>query len=148
MKGAWGWQNCSQVNSHKAVLSLSLCSVENVTFCMPATGPCSEPDESNPQLPAYCPKIHSNIILPSMHRSSKRSLPFRFSNQNFVFFISSIHSACPTHLILFDLMAPILEACKLWSSSSCSLLQRSVLTTLVYVFPLVWETKFHIHTKQ
>jgi hypothetical protein len=35
-------------------------------------------------LPPYFPKIHSNIVLPSMPRSSKWSLPFRFSNQNIV----------------------------------------------------------------
>jgi len=32
----------------------------------PATGPCSESNESSTQLPTDFPKIHSNIILPSM----------------------------------------------------------------------------------
>jgi len=35
-------------------------------------------------LPSYFPKIHSNIIFPSTTRFSKRSLPFRFSDQNIV----------------------------------------------------------------
>jgi hypothetical protein len=32
--------------------------------------------------PSYCFKIHFNIILPSLSRSSKRSLSYRSSNQN------------------------------------------------------------------
>jgi hypothetical protein len=35
-----------------------------------------------------------------MPRSSKWSLPFRFSNQNVVFLITTMHATCPTHLIL------------------------------------------------
>jgi len=34
--------------------------------------------------PPYFPKIHSNIILPSMTRSSEWPLHFRFADQNFV----------------------------------------------------------------
>jgi hypothetical protein len=50
----------------------------------PATGPYPEPDASSPQLRPYFPKIHSNIILSPMLRSSENCLPFRFSDQNFV----------------------------------------------------------------
>jgi len=46
------------------------------------------------------PKIHSNFNFPSMPRSSKWSLPFRFSNQNIIC-ISHISHACymslPSH---------------------------------------------------
>jgi len=35
-------------------------------------------------LPPYFPKTHSNIIVLCTPRSSKRSLPFRFSNQNII----------------------------------------------------------------
>jgi hypothetical protein len=41
----------------------------------PATGPYPEADESSPHLPTLFYNTYSNIIL-----SSKRSLPFRFSN--------------------------------------------------------------------
>jgi hypothetical protein len=55
------------------------------------------------------------------------------------------------------------EAYKLCSSSLCSLTQPPATSSLlgpklpsapyfhtlpIYVLPLVWETKFHIHTKQ
>jgi len=43
--------------------------------------------------PSYFPKIHSNIIYPSMPVSSKWSLPFQFSNQNTVY-ISHLFQAC------------------------------------------------------
>jgi hypothetical protein len=42
----------------------------------PATGPYPEPDESNKH-PTYFPEIHFNIIIPSMPRSSERSLPIQ-----------------------------------------------------------------------
>jgi len=35
-------------------------------------------------IPPYFPKIHTIITLPSISRSSEWSLPFRFSDQNFV----------------------------------------------------------------
>jgi hypothetical protein len=50
----------------------------------PATGPCPEPDASNPHIPPRFPKIHSNIILPSTPASSEWSLHFRFSSQDIV----------------------------------------------------------------
>jgi len=49
----------------------------------PATGPYPESDASSPHLPLYFPEIHY-IILPSMPRWSRWSLPFRFSNQNII----------------------------------------------------------------
>jgi hypothetical protein len=75
-----------------------------------------------------------------------------------------MHATCSTHFIL-DLVTLIKfgGAYKLWSSSLCSLLQSSITssrlgpnilsalcsqTPSVCVLPLVWETKFHTHTKQ
>jgi len=53
----------------------------------------------------YFSYIHSNIIFPFTHRSSKRSLPFSFSNQNIVC-ISHLSHACymarPSHPPWFD----------------------------------------------
>jgi hypothetical protein len=49
----------------------------------PATGPCSEPDQSSPEpyrLP-YSFEIQLNTVLPSTTRSRKWSLPFRLSDK-------------------------------------------------------------------
>jgi hypothetical protein len=42
--------------------------------------PYSEPDASSQHLPSYFPKIHFNIIFPSIPRFSTWSPPFKFSN--------------------------------------------------------------------
>jgi len=48
----------------------------------PATRTYSEPDQSSPCSPSQFLKIHFNIILPSIHGSSKWSLSLSFSHQN------------------------------------------------------------------
>jgi len=48
--------------------------------------------------PIYFPKIHSNIIFPSTHRSSKWSLSFTSSNQN-ICISHLVRVTCPTHPI-------------------------------------------------
>jgi len=45
-------------------------------------------------MPTYFPKIHHNIILPSMPWSSDRSLPSTFPNQNFVRISCLSHACC------------------------------------------------------
>jgi hypothetical protein len=50
-------------------------------------------------LPPYLPKIHSNIFFLSTSRSSEWSLPYRFSNQNFVYisyFSHAPYMPCPS----------------------------------------------------
>jgi hypothetical protein len=42
--------------------------------------------------PPYIPKIHSNIILLYISKSSEWSVPFRFSNQNFVYISHYSHA--------------------------------------------------------
>jgi hypothetical protein len=47
----------------------------------PATGTYSEPDATNTNLPTqFHPTIHSNVIVPSMPRSSEWSFTFRITN--------------------------------------------------------------------
>jgi len=98
-------------------------------------------------------KIQFNILLPSMPRSSKWFLPFSSYSQNFIcIFLPYLpmHGACPAHVILLDLITLIIfgEEYKLWCSSLCSFLQLHVTSSLKLAFPLMWRTKFHMHTKQ
>jgi len=56
-------------------------------------------------LSPYFPKVHSNIIHPSLPGSSEWSLPFSFPTKIlYAFLISSVHATCPAHLILLDLI--------------------------------------------
>jgi len=58
--------------------------------------------------PPYFPKICSDIILPSMPRSSEWSLPFRLFDQNCVcFLISPVCATCPDILNLPGLITLI-----------------------------------------
>jgi len=87
------------------------------------TGPYPESHASAPQLPHF-PKIHSNIIVPSTHRSYEWSLyPSSFPTKIlYAFFTSSIHATCPAYLVPLYLITWG-EAQKLRSSSLCSLFQ-------------------------
>jgi hypothetical protein len=58
-----------------------------------------------PPPPSHFPKIYFNIILPSMSRSSKLPLSFRFPHQNPVWTSSIPHMCympCPSHSSRFD----------------------------------------------
>jgi len=88
-------------------------------------------ENSAVEFPPCFPKIHTNVVFPSTSGSSEWSLPFRFSDQNFVC-IYQLSQACyiPSHVILFKLITLIIfsEAYKLRSSchflcfrSKCSL---------------------------
>jgi hypothetical protein len=93
------------------------------------------------------------------------SFSFRFSNKNIVYIFYFSHacyiprSSHPPSFYHHN----IISWSKLWSSSLCSLLQphttssllgQNILlntlfsNTLICVLLLVWETKFHRHTKQ
>jgi len=85
-------------------------------------------------LPSSFLKIHSNIIFPSTHRSSKWTLPFRFPTKILTIFLISLMCATwHAHLIILDLITVIIfgEACKLRSSYSCSLLQTPATLSLL-----------------
>jgi hypothetical protein len=57
----------------------------------------------------YFPMTHFNINFLSIPGPSKWSLPFRPSIQNFVsFLIHPMHGVSLAHLILFDLIIPVL----------------------------------------
>jgi hypothetical protein len=55
----------------------------------------------------HFPKIHSNIIIASISRSSEWPLPFGVSNQNLVR-ISPMRATCPARVILLDLISLII----------------------------------------
>jgi hypothetical protein len=70
----------------------------------------------------YCFKNkHVNIIIPSTPRSSQWCLPFRFSDQNFVYIFHTSH-ACSDYLVFLDLITLII----IWGGTnyegSCSAL--------------------------
>jgi len=71
------------------------CSKESIN------GPYHQPDASTLYLPPYFPKIHSNIIISTMPRSSEWSPPFRSSNQNSV----CISDVLQVHSISYSLVS-------------------------------------------
>jgi hypothetical protein len=75
--------------------------------------------------------IHSNIIYPSTPRSSKRSLPIKYSDQNlYEFLIFSEHATCHAYLTLLDLIM-IGEGYIMWSFSLCRFLQPPFIPSLL-----------------
>lgn len=71
---------------------------ETWRFCIvllrTCTGHYPEPLESTPYPHTFYFNIHFNLIFPSTCRSSKWSLPFGFSNQNFVCFFIGFLCSC------------------------------------------------------
>jgi len=63
----------------------------------PTTGPYSDPDASTPLSPPYFSKIPSNIILPSMLRSSELSFPSGFRIKILYEFLIS---SCVLHILV------------------------------------------------
>jgi hypothetical protein len=130
--------------------------------------------ESNPRTPFVhpvaqtFPKLHSNIIFPSTPRSSKWFLPFTFSNEN-IACVSHVSNPCclpsssyfpwfyhpnnsrwsvqVTKLLIIQ-SSPASHPfhppsyVQVFSCAPCSQ------TLSIYVLSLVWEIRFHTHTKQ
>jgi len=83
-----------------------------------------EPYESNPHPPTYFFKIHSDIIFPSTPRFSGWSLPFRFSDQHFVYISHFFHVSYND--------APISSSLALCTCNKAS----TVLGTHIYIHPV------------
>jgi hypothetical protein len=91
--------------------------------------------QTNPvhNFPAWFPTIQSMIIFPSTTRSSKLSLPSRFTDQNIIYiyiYFSYFHAICPAHYVLLVLISLIVfgKAYKLW----CSTVQPPATSSLSY----------------
>jgi len=132
-----------------------------------ATGPNPERDESTPHLPPYFPQIRFNTIFPSTSRSSKLYPPFRFFQPKYCMY-SNLSHLFHTHRLYHP---PWFESLNnIWWSiqitkvvimqsspaprhalplrSKCSPKHLFLKHPQSIFFFLVWETKFHTHTKQ
>lgn len=120
-------------------------------------------------LQLYFWNVSFNNILSSTPISAKWPVSFNFFDKLWVFFVFYVRATCPADLIYLDLIsliAPIgyLEKSTNYESHHCEvfcivlLLQPSdaqmsssapcFRTLLICAFPLKWEMKFYIATKQ
>jgi hypothetical protein len=114
-------------------------------------------------LPSYLCKNYSRIILPSTPTSCKWSLPSVFHQNPLCNHLLPIRAMCPAHLFRVYPITPrdARETYKSLSSALCSFLQFPLTSPLLgrnnflgsrfsnsACVLLIWETRFHTHTKQ
>jgi hypothetical protein len=117
---------------------------------------------------ANLPNIHSDPTISSTTRSSEWSLSFGLSHQNLLHFslLSYMcHMTCPPHSLWFDLLNEIWRSMQIMNLLIVQLYPLTSyfipltskysphnpvfkLPQSVCAFHLMWETKFHNHTKQ
>jgi len=97
-----------------------------------ATCPYREPDQSSPYPHTTLREELSNIILPSTPGTSERSFSLRCPHQNPVSTSPlSIRATCPAHLIILDLITPIIfgEEYRSYSYLLCTSFLHSTVTS-------------------
>ena len=102
-------------------------------FQIPTTCPYPDPDQFSPYPPSHILKIHLNIILPFMPRSSKWFFPSVFSTKTlYAPLFSPISATCPAYLILLNLTTrTILGEYKSFSSSLWWFLHSPITSSLL-----------------
>jgi hypothetical protein len=104
--------------------------------------PCSQEPAAGRTLPwhFFYPQIHSNIILPSMHRSSGGLFHSGFQTKlSCPLLINPMHATWPSHMILLHLIILIVSAheYELRNTLLCNCLHASVTSLQVQIFSSV-----------